>query len=99
MKTVPVRADRPSRDIEYHRQLASRRSRLNYRPVATDIIARSRRRPWNPYWSMWDRVLAANVAGKRILVPGCGFGEDAIRLALLGAEVYGCDVSPEAIDI
>jgi 2-polyprenyl-3-methyl-5-hydroxy-6-metoxy-1,4-benzoquinol methylase len=48
---------------------------------------------------MYDRVLAANVAGKRILVPGCGFGEDAIRLARLGAEVFGFDISPERIDI
>jgi 2-polyprenyl-3-methyl-5-hydroxy-6-metoxy-1,4-benzoquinol methylase len=90
---------RQKRDAEYHRQHASRRKPINHRPVAVDIIGKGPRRPWNPYWSMYDRVLAADIAGKRILVPGCGFGEDAIRLALLGAEVYGFDISPEAIDI
>jgi 2-polyprenyl-3-methyl-5-hydroxy-6-metoxy-1,4-benzoquinol methylase len=94
-----VRSDRQRRQAEYHRQRASRRRPINYHPVAVDIIGRAARRPWNPFWSMYDRVLASDVAGKRILVPGCGFGEDAIRLALLGAEVYGFDVSPEAIDI
>jgi 2-polyprenyl-3-methyl-5-hydroxy-6-metoxy-1,4-benzoquinol methylase len=91
--------ERERRQVEYRRQHASRRMQVNYRPVATDIIAKAPRRPWNPFWAMYDRVLAAEVAGKRILVPGCGFGEDAIRLALLGAEVYGFDSSPETIDI
>jgi 2-polyprenyl-3-methyl-5-hydroxy-6-metoxy-1,4-benzoquinol methylase len=99
MQANSVLVERRRREIDHHRQLAARRRKINYRPVATDIIAKRRRRPWNPYWAMWDRVLAADVAGKRILVPGCGFGEDAIRLALLGAEVYGCDIAPEAIDI
>jgi 2-polyprenyl-3-methyl-5-hydroxy-6-metoxy-1,4-benzoquinol methylase len=87
------------RAVEFRRQSASRRRQINYRPVAVDIISSEQRRPWNPYWSMYDRVLAADIAGKRILVPGCGFGEDAIRLALLGAEVFGFDISPEAIDV
>lgn len=94
-----ILSERRKREAEYNRQHASRQKQINYRPVATDIIAKGPRRPWNPYWSMYDRVLAANIAGKRILVPGCGFGEDAIRLALLGAEVFGCDSSAEAIDI
>jgi 2-polyprenyl-3-methyl-5-hydroxy-6-metoxy-1,4-benzoquinol methylase len=92
-------AERQRRDVEYHRQSASRRKRINYQPVAVDIIAREQRRPWNPFWSMYDRVLAADLAGKRILVPGCRFGEDAIRLAQLGVEVFGFDISPEAIDV
>ena len=94
-----VLTERQKREVDYHRQHASRRKQITYCPVAVDIIGEGRRRPWNPYWSMWDRVLAADVAGKRILVPGCGFGEDAVRLALLGAEVYAFDLSPEAVDI
>ena len=94
-----VLTQREKREVEYHRQHLSRRKQINYRPVTLDIIAKAPRRPWNPYWSMYDRVLAAELAGKRVLVPGCGFGEDAIRLAQLGAEVFGFDISPERIDI
>jgi 2-polyprenyl-3-methyl-5-hydroxy-6-metoxy-1,4-benzoquinol methylase len=99
MKIDAVLSDRLERGIEYRRRHAPSRSQIAYRPVGVDIISSRARRPWNPYWSMYDRVLAAKLAGKRILVPGCGFGEDAIRLGLLGAEVYGFDISPEAIDI
>jgi ubiquinone/menaquinone biosynthesis C-methylase UbiE len=34
-----------------------------------------------------------------VLVPGCGFAEDAIRLACLGAEIYAFDLSHESVDI
>lgn len=99
MQQGSILSESRKREAEYNRQHLSRQKQINYQPVALDIIAKGPRRPWNPYWSMYDRVLAADIAGKRILVPGCGYGEDAIRLAQLGAEVYGCDISAEAIDI
>jgi ubiquinone/menaquinone biosynthesis C-methylase UbiE len=43
--------------------------------------------------------MAANLPGKRVLVPGCGFGDDAIRLAKLGAEVHAFDLSPDLLEI
>ncbi len=67
--------------------------------MALDILATGQRRPWNAYWSMYDRIMAADPAGKRVLVPGCGFGDDAIRLALLGAEVSAFDLSPDSLEI
>lgn len=36
-------------------------------------------------------------SGKRILVPGCGFGNDAIALAQAGYEVYALDFVEEAL--
>jgi ubiquinone/menaquinone biosynthesis C-methylase UbiE len=37
--------------------------------------------------------------GKRVLVPGCGFGDDAILLAELGAKVSAFDLSDSELDI
>ena len=43
--------------------------------------------------------LMGNLAGLRILDIGCGDGENAITLAVLGASVVGIDVSPGAIEV
>lgn len=68
-------------------------------PVEFDVIEDKKRRPQNAFWSAFDRVLAYDLHGKRVLVPGCGFGEDAIRVARLGAEVEAIDLSPDVITL
>lgn len=86
-------------ELEFHRTHAEARVDLKARPVAVDILDAAARRPWNAYWSTYDRIVAAQPAGKRVLVPGCGFGDDAIRLAMLGAQVFAFDLSPESLEI
>jgi len=43
--------------------------------------------------------MTGTLSGKRVMVPGCGFGDDAIRLAKLNAEVHTFDLSPDLLDI
>ena len=90
---------RQQRELEYHREHAATFPEAALRPVADDVIFSTARRPWNAYWSMYDRLLAADLAGKAVLVLGCGFGDDAIRIAQLGAHVSACDLSPESLAI
>ena len=90
---------RQQRELEYHRDHAATYAEEALRPVAGDIIDSTVRRPWNAYWSMYDRLLAADLTGKAVLVLGCGFGDDAIRIAQLGALVSACDLSPESLAI
>lgn len=90
---------RQQRELEYHREHATSYAEEALRPVADDIIVSTARRPWNAYWSMYDRLLAADLAGQAVLVLGCGFGDDAIRIARLGARVSACDLSPESLAI
>lgn len=90
---------RQQSEFDFHRSHAESRRALIDVPVADDILQPQPRRPWNAYWSMYDRILAASPHGKRVLVPGCGFGDDAIRLAKLGAEVSTFDISPESVEI
>lgn len=94
-----VLTDRQLRELEYHREHAATYAEEALRPVADDVIVSTARRPWNAYWSMYDRLLAADLAGKAVLVLGCGFGDDAIRIARLGAHVSACDLSPESLAI
>lgn len=90
---------RQQREIDYHRGHAARKSSERLGPVNFDVIEDRKRRPHNAFWSAYDRVLAHDLKGKRVLIPGCGFGEDAIRLARLGADVEAFDISPEVADI
>lgn len=90
---------RQLRELEYHREHAATYGEEALQPVADDVIVSTARRPWNAYWSMYDRLLAADLAGKAVLVLGCGFGDDAIRIAMLGARVSACDLSPESLAI
>lgn len=90
---------RQLRELEYHRGWACCHANRIDQPVADDVLRSSSRRPWNATWCAYDALIQANLAGKRILIPGCGFGDDAIRLAKLGAEVYASDLSEELLRI
>jgi SAM-dependent methyltransferase len=56
-----------------------------------------------PYNALYDRPavfeLLGDVAGLRVLDAGCGPGLYAADLVGRGAEVLGCDASPEMIDL
>lgn len=91
--------ERQRRERAYHEDFAKRHQEKINQPVPLDIIQPGPRRPWNGYWTAYDFLMAESVAGKRILVPGCGFGDDAIRLAKLGAEVHAFDLSPDLLEI
>jgi magnesium-protoporphyrin O-methyltransferase len=46
----------------------------------------------------WHR-LPADLTGARVLDAGCGRADDAIELALRGAEVVAVDISPSLVEI
>lgn len=91
--------ERQERELDYHRGHAARHAHLKERAVATDVLDRLGERSWNAYWYVMARIADEPVAGMRWLVPGCGFGDDAIRLALKGARVTATDLSPESLEI
>jgi ubiquinone/menaquinone biosynthesis C-methylase UbiE len=91
--------DRQRRERTYHEEFAQRNREKINEPVLLDVIEPGPRRPWNGYWTAYDMLTAENLAGKQVLVPGCGFGEDAIRLAKLGARVSAFDLSPDLVEI
>ncbi|OWW21668.1 hypothetical protein AYR66_21440 [Noviherbaspirillum denitrificans] len=48
---------------------------------------------------MFHHITSIDLIGKKILVVGCGAGDDALRIAKLGAEVFAFDLSSEAINL
>ncbi len=90
---------RQQREIDYHRDYAARKAEERLRPVNFDVVEDRKRRPQNAFWSAYDRLLEHDLNGKRALAPGCGFGEDAIRLSRLGARVDAFDISPDIVAI
>jgi len=92
-------SDRQRREIEYHRDHAERHKERALVEPDMDVITDKKRRWWNAYWSTYDLLIAKELNGKKVLVVGCGFGEDALRIARLGAEVHAFDISPEVIEV
>lgn len=98
-ETLDQLSGRQQREIDYHRERAQKHAALAYTPVDFEICRSSVRRWWNGYWTFWTLARAIDWSGQRVLLPGCGFGEDAIRVAALGAEVFASDISPDSVEI
>lgn len=92
-------SDRQQRELDYHREHAKLHRKVLDTPVSWEVLTRPERRWWNGYWAMYAHLLSHDLAGKSVLVVGCGFGDDALRLAKLGARVSAFDLSPDSLEI
>lgn len=90
--------DRQLNEIEYHKAHAAQHAGILSKPFSYDVIY-GKRRWWNAYWEMYQALKVVGVAGQRVLIIGCGFGDDAIRLAKMGATVDAFDLSPDSLEI
>jgi ubiquinone/menaquinone biosynthesis C-methylase UbiE len=91
--------DRQQRELDYHRDHAKLHKSVLSSPFAWDVLKDPGRRWWNAYWAMYEYLLRCDLRDKRVLVVGCGFGDDALRLAKLGARVSAFDLSPDSLEI
>jgi ubiquinone/menaquinone biosynthesis C-methylase UbiE len=90
--------DRQRRELEYHRDhAASVAGTLT--ALSFQIIESGQRRWWNAYWDIWNYLKRRGVKGSRVLVVGCGSGDDALYFARLGANVSAFDLSPDMLAI
>ena len=80
--------DRQRSELEYHQKHAQKHTDILQRSFSYEVLSKSSTRWWNPYWQMFEFLTSLELKGKKILVVGCGFGEDALRLAKLGGDVY-----------
>jgi ubiquinone/menaquinone biosynthesis C-methylase UbiE len=90
--------DRQQREFDYHERFAVRYGAVPL-AVSYDIVENPRRKWWNAEWEMYTRLLQESVSGKRVLVVGCGVGDDAFYLARAGADVDAFDLSPDLLAV
>jgi ubiquinone/menaquinone biosynthesis C-methylase UbiE len=91
--------DRQRRELEYHRKHARSYQLLLEKPFSWAVLENPWRQWWNAYWRMYAYLVRCDLGGKHVLVVGCGVGEDALRLAKLGAKVSAFDLSAESLGI
>lgn len=91
--------ERQQREFDYHRERAIEHRRILDAPFSWDVLDEPGSRWWNAYWTMYAYLVESDLRGKRVLVVGCGFGDDALRLAKLGASVAAFDLSPDSLHI
>ena len=91
--------DRQQREIDYHREHAKLYKSILSAPFSWEVIQYPAKRWWNAYWVMYEYILSCDLKDKKVLVVGCGFGDDALRLAKIGARVCAFDLSPESLEI
>lgn len=91
--------DRQQRELDYHREHAKLHQSVLSSPFSWDVLQHPGRRWWNAYWGMYEYLVNCDLRDKRVLVVGCGFGDDALRLAKLGAKVDAFDLSPDSLQI
>ena len=91
--------DRQKRELDYHREHAKLHQSVLSEPFSWEVLHHPGRRWWNAYWMMCDYLVKSDLKDKKVLVVGCGFGDDALRLAKLGAKVHAFDLSPDSLKI
>jgi ubiquinone/menaquinone biosynthesis C-methylase UbiE len=92
-------SDRQQREIEYHRDRAATHAHFATERVDLSAVTSAHYRWWNAYWVILRKAKNLDITGKNVLVVGCGFGDDAIQLAHLGASIKAIDISAESVAI
>jgi len=91
--------ERQQREIAYHREHAKLRADVLEKPFSYEVLYARPRRWWNAYWEMYTFLTNFPLKGKKVLVVGCGFGEDALRIARIVADVHAFDISADSVSM
>lgn len=93
-----TRTDRWEREAAFFDEKA-RAERAAGLTIHAETVERYRNARRARFYAEYRFVGSPSLAGKRVLDIGCGDGRETVLLALLGANVTGIDISPEAIEV
>lgn len=92
-----VLTDRQQAEREFYDEHARRHAP---EAIGFDPVLGHERRPWNSYWVVYELARGYYRNGaRRVLDFGCGKGTVGIRLARIGYDVCGFDISPGNIEV
>lgn len=89
--------ERQKREKDYYEQFSQ--SFDASREVDFSPVNSTETRPWNSYWAIYHMVREQFKAGKSLLDFGSGPGDNALRFAKIGYEVFGFDISESNVEI
>jgi len=90
-------SERQKREREFYEEYSKR---YPIQEVSFDPILGEEKRPWNPYWFVYEFALTSfKNKNQKLLDFGCGSGIASIRFAKIGYEVYGFDISESNIEL
>jgi ubiquinone/menaquinone biosynthesis C-methylase UbiE len=99
-------SERQKREKEYYESYAQTfnlEQEVDFSPIR-DQISGVEFRPWNSYWRTYQIPIIAfkgnkNNQDQRLLDFGCGPGDNGLRLAAIGYNVSGFDISESNVDL
>ena len=88
-------SERQQREVDYHRGRAAEYAHLAKKPPYLYPVTAPRWcfKWWNAYWVMLRKADRLDLLGKRVLIIGCGFGDDTLQLAYFGAAISAAPMS------
>jgi ubiquinone/menaquinone biosynthesis C-methylase UbiE len=91
--------ERQKREKEYYDQYAklfNTQKNIDFSPV-TKVISKMERRPWNSYWTIYEKLIELYQKNFRLLDFGTGPGENALRFSEIKYQIDGFDISENNI--
>tara|TARA_B100001971_G_scaffold215185_1_gene259375 strand:+ start:45118 stop:45930 length:813 start_codon:yes stop_codon:yes gene_type:complete len=100
--SIMTLTERQKRERDYYNKYATlhdpSKQQINLAPVM-NVLNGIERRPWNSYWAIYEFAINEFTKDSSLLDFGTGPGENALKLAHIGYNVAGFDISDKNIEI
>lgn len=88
--------ERQQRERAYYDAYGAERASRDH--VSFEPVIGDERRPWNPYWRVFELAKERFTPGARLLDFGCGWGSNTVVFAKIGYRVDGFDISSTNVE-
>lgn len=100
--SIMALTERQKRERDYYNKYATlhdpSKQEINLAPVL-NVLNGIERRPWNSYWAIYEFAINEYTKDSSLLDFGTGPGENALKLAQIGYQISGFDISDKNIEI
>ena len=90
--------ERQQREREFYNKYVEINNPINKSVNLAPVLSEKEKRPWNSYWAIFDFAKKEFAKDAVVLDFGTGPGENALKLAYIGYQVEGIDISDKNIE-